>query len=135
MRSMDSYPRAAMDRAMKVQDVMLQAMAKKITWWQAAEILGISDRHMRRWRERYEEVARTGEGGNGASSTYREKNGTTCTTVFQSIGRGTASGIAFSRDERSQTGNGFRNNPVDGGEANNTQYESCVLKGIPFLRR
>ena len=40
---------------MKVQEVMLQAMAKKISWWQAAEILGISDRHMRRWRERYEE--------------------------------------------------------------------------------
>ena len=54
MQGMDSYPRAAMERAMKVQDVMLQAMAKKITWWQAAEILGISDRHMRRWRERYE---------------------------------------------------------------------------------
>src|ERR1700720_4710213 len=34
---------------------MLQAMAKKISWWQAAEILGISDRHRRRWRERYEE--------------------------------------------------------------------------------
>src|ERR1035438_6731189 len=33
---------------------------KKITWWQAAEILGISDRHMRRIRERYEE-----EGYNG----------------------------------------------------------------------
>jgi len=30
-------------------------MAKKITWWQAAEILGISDRQMRRMRERYEE--------------------------------------------------------------------------------
>lgn len=57
---MDSYPKAAMERAMKVQDVMLQAMAKKITWWQAAEILGISDRHMRRWRERYVE-----EGYNG----------------------------------------------------------------------
>ena len=54
MRSMDAYPKAAMERAMKVQDVMLQAMAKKITWWQTAEILGISDRHMRRWRERYE---------------------------------------------------------------------------------
>ena len=51
MRSMEAYPRAAMERAMKVQDVMLQAMAKKITWWQAAEILGISDRHLRRWRE------------------------------------------------------------------------------------
>jgi transposase len=57
---MEAYPRAAMERAMKVQDVMLQAMAKKITWWQAAEILGISDRHMRRWRERYVE-----EGYNG----------------------------------------------------------------------
>jgi transposase len=55
MRSMEAYPRAAMERAMKVQDVMLQAMARKITWWQAAEILGISDRHMRRWRERYVE--------------------------------------------------------------------------------
>jgi transposase len=55
MQGMDCYPKAAMERAMKVQDVMLQAMAKKITWWQAAEILGISDRHMRRWRERYEQ--------------------------------------------------------------------------------
>ena len=40
---------------MKVQEVILRAMAKKITWWQAAEILGISDRSMRRWHERYEE--------------------------------------------------------------------------------
>src|SRR6266481_958407 len=60
MRSMDSYPKAAMERAMKVQDVILQAMAKKITWWQAAEILGISDRHMRRWRERYVEQGYNG---------------------------------------------------------------------------
>jgi hypothetical protein len=37
-RSMDSYPKAAMERGREVQDVMLQAMAKKITWWQAAEI-------------------------------------------------------------------------------------------------
>jgi len=52
---MESYSRAAMERAMKVQEVILRAVAKKITWWQAAEIIGISDRHMRRWRERYEE--------------------------------------------------------------------------------
>ena len=52
---MNSYTETAVERAMKVQEVMLQAMSKKITWWQAAEILGISDRHMRRWRERYEE--------------------------------------------------------------------------------
>jgi len=52
---MDSYSQAAMERAMKVQEVILRAMAKKITWWEAAEIIGISDRSMRRWRERYEE--------------------------------------------------------------------------------
>ena len=40
---------------MKVQDVLLKAMAKKITWWAAAEIIGVTDRTMRRWRERYEE--------------------------------------------------------------------------------
>jgi len=55
MRCMESYPRAAVERAMKVQEVILRAVAKKITWWQAAEIIGISDRSMRRWRERYEE--------------------------------------------------------------------------------
>jgi transposase len=55
MPGMDSYSKTAMERAMKVQEVILRAMAKKITWWQAAEILGITDRHMRRWRERYEE--------------------------------------------------------------------------------
>jgi transposase len=52
---MFSYTQAAMERTMKVQEVILRAMAKKITWWQAAEIIGISDRQMRRWRERYEE--------------------------------------------------------------------------------
>jgi hypothetical protein len=36
------------ERAMKVQEVMLRGMAKKITWWQAAEIIGISDRQIRR---------------------------------------------------------------------------------------
>jgi transposase len=44
----------AWERAMKVQEVILRAMGKKITWWQAAEIIGISDRQMRRWHRRYE---------------------------------------------------------------------------------
>ena len=39
---------------MKIQDVMLRAMAGRIMWWQAAEIIGISCRQMRRWRQRYE---------------------------------------------------------------------------------
>src|SRR5215472_3259485 len=55
MLGMSSYSKTAMERAMKIQEVLLRAIARKITWWQAAEILGFSDRHMRRIRERYEE--------------------------------------------------------------------------------
>ena len=47
---MDCYSKAAMERAMKLQEVILRAMAKKITWWQAAQTIGISDRSMRRLR-------------------------------------------------------------------------------------
>ena len=39
---------------MKLQDVMLRAMAKRISWFQAAEILGISCRQMQRWKTRFE---------------------------------------------------------------------------------
>ena len=45
---------------MKVQEVILRAMAKKITCWQAAEIIGVSDRSMRRWHQRYEEFGYDG---------------------------------------------------------------------------
>ncbi len=45
---------------MKVQDVLLKAMAKKITWWAAAEIIGVTDRTMRRWRGRIERDGYTG---------------------------------------------------------------------------
>ena len=47
---MEQITRAEWERTMKVQEVILRAMAKKITWWQAAEILGISNRTMRRWK-------------------------------------------------------------------------------------
>jgi transposase len=49
------YSAAEMERMMKVQDVLLKAMAKKITWWAAAEIIGVTDRTMRRWRQRLDE--------------------------------------------------------------------------------
>ena len=42
------YTKAAMERAMEVEEVILRAIAEKITWWQATEIIGISDRHTRR---------------------------------------------------------------------------------------
>jgi transposase len=57
---MNYYPRAAVERMMKIQEVILRAMAKKITWWQAAEIIGITDRQMRRWHWRYREYGYDG---------------------------------------------------------------------------
>jgi len=60
MPSMFSYSKAAMERMMKVQEVLFRAMARKITWFQAAEILGFTDRHLRRMRERYQEFGYDG---------------------------------------------------------------------------
>ena len=48
-------PAAEMERVMKVQEVILKATAGKLKWWEAAEILGVTDRTMRRWRDRLEE--------------------------------------------------------------------------------
>ena len=47
---MERYSEAAWERA----------RAREITWWQAAEIIGVSDRSMRRWRERYEKYGYDG---------------------------------------------------------------------------
>src|SRR4051812_43319253 len=45
---------------MKLQDVILKAMGKKITWLGAAEIIGVCDRTMRRMRKQYEEFGYNG---------------------------------------------------------------------------
>lgn len=51
---MRTYSEAAMERAMKVQEVILRAFAKQISWIQAAEILGRSPRQVRRMKSNYE---------------------------------------------------------------------------------
>ncbi len=48
------YPAAAGERAMKIPEVILRAIDGRLKWYEAAEILGISDRQMRRWKQRYE---------------------------------------------------------------------------------
>ena len=58
--SMDIYPRTAAERAMKLHEVLLRASAGKIKWWQAAELVGISERQLRRWRKRLEEQGHKG---------------------------------------------------------------------------
>lgn len=55
MRNQRAYPASAVERAMKVQEVILRAMDGRLKWYQAAEILGISDRQIRRWKQRYEQ--------------------------------------------------------------------------------
>ena len=45
---------------MKIQEVILKAMAGKLKWWEAAEIIGVTDRTMRRWRQQYEEDGYSG---------------------------------------------------------------------------
>lgn len=51
----EQFPAAEMERAMKIQEVILKAMAGQLKWWEAAEIIGVTDRTMRRWRQQYEE--------------------------------------------------------------------------------
>lgn len=48
------YSPTAVERAMTIQQVILKAMSGELTWLQAADILGLSPRTLRRWRERYE---------------------------------------------------------------------------------
>ena len=54
------FPAAEMERAMKIQEVILKAMAGKLKWWEAAEIIGVTDRTMRRWRQQYQEQGYSG---------------------------------------------------------------------------
>src|SRR5262245_19795077 len=48
------YCSAAVERAMKVQDVILRALSGEYTWLQAADILGRSPRSVRRLRLAYQ---------------------------------------------------------------------------------
>jgi len=60
LKTRETISAAEIERMMKLQDVILKAMAKKITWMAAAEIAGISDRTMRRIKDRYEEFGYDG---------------------------------------------------------------------------
>jgi hypothetical protein len=53
-------PIREMERMMKLQDVILKAMAKKLTWIEAAEIAGMSVRNMQRKRQAYVDYGYTG---------------------------------------------------------------------------
>src|SRR5436190_20054354 len=55
-----TYAVIAMERAMKIQEVILRAMSGALTWPQAADILGMHPRSLRRWRARQQRVGYDG---------------------------------------------------------------------------
>jgi transposase len=57
---MKVYLEAAVEKAMKIQEVILRAIDKQITWLQAAEILRVSARQLRRWRAEWEKLGYDG---------------------------------------------------------------------------
>lgn len=55
-----TYARAAVERAMKVQEVILRALSGRQSWLQVADVLGLSPRTVRRLRLRYQHVGYDG---------------------------------------------------------------------------
>lgn len=55
-----TYTRAAVERAMKVQEVILRALSGRQSWLQVADVLGLSPRTVRRLRLRYQKVGYDG---------------------------------------------------------------------------
>ncbi|OQX62562.1 MAG: hypothetical protein B5M56_06170 [Desulfococcus sp. 4484_241] len=56
---MSSYPDTAVRRAMKICKIILRAMSGESTWFKAAQITGMSDRMMKRWKLRYKSMVTT----------------------------------------------------------------------------
>ncbi len=54
------YTKAAVERAMKVQEIILRAISKQIHWFEAARILGLSARQLRRLYYRYKKYGYDG---------------------------------------------------------------------------
>jgi hypothetical protein len=48
------FAAAAVERAMKIQEVIMRALSGAITWLQAADILDLDPRSVRRWWARYD---------------------------------------------------------------------------------
>jgi transposase len=55
-----TYAVIAVEQAMKIQEVILRAMSGALTWLQAADILGMHPRSLRRWRARQQRVGYDG---------------------------------------------------------------------------
>ncbi len=69
---------------MKLQDVLLKAMANKISWASAAEIIGVTPRSIRRWRARLEKNGYSGlRDGRKGKPSFRRVPLATCKEVLR----------------------------------------------------
>jgi len=50
----EGFTPLARERAMRMREVIVRAIGGQISWIQAAGILGVTPRTMRRWRQRFE---------------------------------------------------------------------------------
>jgi transposase len=84
VESNQSVPSREVERMMKLQDVLLKAMAKKMSWVSAAEIIGVTPRTMRRWRARMEKHGYNGlRDGRKGKPSFRRVPLATCEQVLQ----------------------------------------------------
>ena len=87
---------------MKVQEVILRALGGALTWIQAAEILGIHTRSLRRWRARYEARRRPGAATTrrrpprAAQSPRRGGRSACCACTASAMARGTGTPASMS---------------------------------------
>ena len=103
------YAAVAVERAMKVQEVICRVLAGTLTWLQGADILGIHTRSLRRWRARYERDGVLGlhDGRRGQPSRAKRPSPTSsasCACIARATGR--ATGIPVSTCGTSTTSPG-----------------------------
>jgi transposase len=79
-----TIPAREVERMMKLQDVLLKAMANKLSWASAAEIIGVTPRTMRRWRARLERDGYSGlRDGRKGKPSFRRVPLATCQQVLR----------------------------------------------------
>src|ERR1044071_9132698 len=90
-----AYAEAAVERAVKVHEVLMQALNGRQPWIQVAEVLGVSARTVRRLRLRYEARGFDGLTITGAARPRRARSRSPrCSASWLSIAIATARAMA-----------------------------------------
>jgi transposase len=94
-----AFAAAAVERAMTYQQVIMRELAGTLTWLQAADILGIDPRSLRRWRARYEQdpvlglLDRRRQRPSHLTAPRAEVQSTTARESFETLARSKLGGV------------------------------------------